>query len=132
MTQLKGWEQVRTETLAKWRELRGMLGKVDRKEFLKEASTQCSLCEKAAAVAQSLGKTVKCEFCAAFLAYGGCQPIIRRMAEASLDGDWETLASEVDGVIELLESATDEDFAKLEGILDRVMEGEEVLPPEDS
>ena len=126
MNASKTWESIRDETLAKWKELRGLLGKVSAKEFMLEASEKCALCEQAEAVADSMGRKMKCRFCAAFLAYGGCQPIVRKMAEASLDSDWDAIRQEVDQVIGKLESAGKEEFQILETALHDMMEKEGV------
>lgn len=121
----KSWREIRDETLLKWRELRDRLGKTTPKEFLLDAGEMCALCEKAEAMAESMGRKMKCRFCGAFLAYGGCQPIVRRITEASLDKDWESIRSEVDDVIERLESAGEEEFALLEKTLGEMMEDAE-------
>lgn len=120
----KSWDAIRGETLAKWKELRGLLGKISGKEFMLEASDKCALCEKAEAVAESLGRKMKCRFCAVFLAYGGCQPIVRRMAEASLDSDWDAIREEVDRVIRQLETAGQDDFVRLEATLQGMLDQE--------
>lgn len=124
MNASKTWEGIRDKTLAKWRELRGLIGKVSGKEFMLETTEKCALCEQAEAVADSLGRKMKCRFCAAYLAYGGCQPIVRKMAEASLDSDWDAIREEVDQVIGKLESAGQEEFQLLETALHDMMEEE--------
>jgi hypothetical protein len=122
---LKDWRRVRDETLTKWRHLRDLLVRMDPEEFSREVSQTCSFCEKAQAVARSLGKKIKCQFCAAFFAYGGCQPILEKISKASEESDWGTIQREVDGVIAKLESAGEEEFARLEAVLDKILEEEE-------
>lgn len=122
---LKDWRRVRDETLTKWRHLRDLLVRVDPEEFSREVSETCSFCEKAKAVAESLGKKIKCQFCAAFFAYGGCQPILEKIAKASAESDWGSIRTEVDGVIDKLENAGEEEFSRLEAVLDRILEEEE-------